>query len=70
MLELAIATYALSLDIKEKRHLLLYTVLHRLSFLYVIDIIRMLSQLEEVFHYPMKWEIMEHHGTATIQKNV
>ena len=70
ILEVAIATYALSLDIKEKRHLLLYTALHRLSFLYVIDIIRMLSQLEEVFHYPMKWEIMEHHGTATIQKNV
>jgi poly-beta-1,6 N-acetyl-D-glucosamine synthase len=70
ILEVAVAVYALSLDIKEKRSLLLYTVLHRLSFLYVIDIIRMLSQLEEVFHYPMKWEIMEHHGTATIQKTV
>lgn len=70
ILEVAVAAYALSLDIKEKRSLLLYTVLHRLSFLYVIDIIRMLSQLEEVFHYPMKWEIMEHHGTATIQKTV
>jgi len=68
ILEVAVAAYALSMDIKEKRSLLLYTVLHRLCFLYVIDIIRMLSQLEEVFHYPMKWEIMEHHGTATIQK--
>jgi len=54
------------MDIREKRSLLLYTVLHRLSFLYILDIIRMLSQLEEVFHYPMKWEKMEHHGTATI----
>jgi hypothetical protein len=69
-LEVAIAAYALSLDIKEKRNLLLYTVLHRLSYLYVIDIIRMLSQLEEMFHYPMQWEKMEHHGTATIQKSV
>ncbi|MGD8543959.1 MAG: glycosyltransferase family 2 protein, partial [Candidatus Bathyarchaeota archaeon] len=70
ILEVAIAAYALSLDIKEKRNLLLYTVLHRLSYLYVIDIIRMLSQLEEMFHYPMQWEKMEHHGTATIQKSV
>lgn len=65
MLEIAVTAYALSLDIREKRSLLLYTVLHRLSFLYLLDIIRMLSQLEEVFHYPMKWEKMEHHGTAT-----
>ncbi len=66
ILEVAVTAYALSLDIREKRSLLLYTVLHRLSFLYILDIIRMLSQLEEVFHYPMKWEKMEHHGTATI----
>ncbi|MGD8505733.1 MAG: glycosyltransferase family 2 protein [Candidatus Bathyarchaeota archaeon] len=66
LLEVAVAAYALSLDIKEKKSLLLYTVLHRLSFLYILDIIRMLSQLEEIFHYPMKWEKMEHHGTATI----
>ncbi len=66
ILEVAVTAYALSLDIREKRSLLLYTVLHRLSFLYLLDIIRMLSQLEEVFHYPMKWEKMEHHGTATI----
>jgi len=66
ILEVAVAAYALSMDIREKRSLLLYTVLHRLSFLYILDIIRMLSQLEEVFHYPMKWEKMEHHGTATI----
>ena len=68
IIEVAVAAYALSLDIKEKKSLLLYTILHRLSFLYILDIIRMLSQLEETFHYPMKWETMEHHGTATIEK--
>jgi len=68
ILEVAVTAYALSLDIKEKKPLLLYTVLHRLSFLYILDIIRMLSQLEEAFHYPMKWEKMEHHGTATISR--
>ncbi|UCC27654.1 MAG: glycosyltransferase [Candidatus Bathyarchaeota archaeon] len=66
VLEVAVAAYALSLDIKERKSLLLYTVLHRFSFLYILDIIRMLSQLEEVFHYPMKWEKMDHQGTATI----
>ena len=66
VLEVAVAAYALSLDIKEKKSLLLYTVLHRLSFLYILDIIRMLSQLEEGFHYPMKWEKMEHHGTVVV----
>jgi poly-beta-1,6 N-acetyl-D-glucosamine synthase len=65
VLEAAVAAFALSLDIKEKRNLLLYTILHRLTYVYVIDIIRMLSQLEEIFNYPMKWEKMEHHGTAT-----
>jgi poly-beta-1,6 N-acetyl-D-glucosamine synthase len=66
ILEIAVAAYALSMDIKEKRSLLLYAVLYRLTYLYVVDIIRMLSQLEETFHYPMKWEKMEHHGTVTI----
>jgi biofilm PGA synthesis N-glycosyltransferase PgaC len=66
LLEVGVAAYALSLDIKEKKSLLLYTVLHRLSFLYILDIIRMLSQLEETFHYPMKWEKMDHHGTVAV----
>ncbi len=69
ILEVAVAAYALSMDIEEKRYLLLYTVLHRLSYVYVVDIIRMLSQLEEVFHYPMKWEKMEHHGTVATERS-
>jgi poly-beta-1,6 N-acetyl-D-glucosamine synthase len=67
VLEVAVAAYAISLDIREKKSLLLYTVLHRLSFLYILDIIRMLSQLEENFHYPMKWEKLEHNGTVSIE---
>lgn len=66
ILEAAVAAYALSMDIKERRSLLLYTVLHRLFYMYVVDIIRMLSQLEEMFHYPMRWEKMEHQGTVDI----
>ncbi len=67
LLEIAAAAYALSLDIREKPPLLLYAVFHRLSYVYIVDILRMLSQLEEVFHYPMKWELMDHEGTANIQ---
>ncbi|MFQ5836469.1 MAG: glycosyltransferase family 2 protein [Candidatus Bathyarchaeia archaeon] len=67
ILEVIVAIYAISMDVKERRRLLLYTVLHRLFYMYVVDIIRMLSQLEEAFHYPMKWEKTEHHGTAGIQ---
>ncbi len=66
LLEVFVTAYALSLDIKEKKPLILYSILHRLSFLYILDILRMLSHLEEAFHYPMKWEKMEHRGTATI----
>ncbi|UCH70890.1 MAG: glycosyltransferase [Candidatus Bathyarchaeota archaeon] len=67
IIEVALAVYALSLDIREKKSLLLYTILHRLSFLYILDILKVLSQLEETLHYPMRWEKMEHHGTATVQ---
>ena len=66
ILEIAIAAYALSLDFKEKKTLIVYTILHRLSFLYTLDIIRMLSQLEETLHYPMKWEKIEHRGIETV----
>jgi poly-beta-1,6 N-acetyl-D-glucosamine synthase len=66
LIEVAIAVYALSLDVQEKKTLISYTILYRLSFIYILDIIRMLSQLEETFHYPMKWEKIEHHGIETV----
>ena len=62
VIEVFVTVYALSLDFKEKKILIVYAILHRLFFLYILDIIRMLSQLEETLHYPMKWEKMEHHG--------
>ena len=66
VIEIFVTAYALSLDVKEKKTLIVYTVLHRLSFLYVLDIIRMLSQLEETLHYPMKWEKMDHQGIEIV----
>jgi len=66
LIEVAIAAYALALDVKEKKTLIAYTILNRLSFIYVLDMVRMLSQLEQVFHYPMKWEKIEHHGIETV----
>jgi cellulose synthase/poly-beta-1,6-N-acetylglucosamine synthase-like glycosyltransferase len=70
IIEVTVTAYALSLDTKEKKSLLLYTILHRLFFLYILDILRMISQLEETLHYPMKWETMEHHGTANIVRAI
>jgi poly-beta-1,6 N-acetyl-D-glucosamine synthase len=66
LFEVAVAAYAISLDVKERHRLLVHAALHRLSFTYILDILRMLSQLEEVFHYPMKWEKMDHKGTSTL----
>ena len=66
VLEVAIAAYALSLDFHEKRVLLIYAVPYRLVYTYVVDIMRMVSHLEEVFHYPMKWEKIDHQGTAAL----
>ena len=64
LIEVLVTVYALSLDGKERKSLIGYAILHRLSFLYVLDIIRMISQLEEALHYPMKWEKIDHHGLA------
>jgi cellulose synthase/poly-beta-1,6-N-acetylglucosamine synthase-like glycosyltransferase len=66
LFEVAVAAYAISLDVKERHRLLIHAAIHRLSFTYVLDILRMLSQLEEVFHYPMKWEKMDHKGTSAL----
>jgi poly-beta-1,6 N-acetyl-D-glucosamine synthase len=66
VLEVTIAAYALTLDVKEKKSLIVYSILYRLSFIYVLDIVRMLSQLEETFHYPMKWEKIEHRGIENV----
>jgi len=69
VIEVFVTAYALSLDVKEKKTLIIYAVFHRLSFLYVLDIIRMLSQLEETLHYPMKWEKMDHQGIETDKRS-
>ena len=66
VIEVFITAYALSLDLKEKKTLILYSILHRLFFFYILDILRMLSQLEETLHYPMKWEKMEHRGMEPV----
>jgi len=66
VIEVFVTAYALSLDVKEKKSLIIYSVLHRLSFLYMLDIIRMLNQLGETLHYPMKGEKMEYKGIESI----
>jgi len=64
LLELAIVIYALSIDVKEKRRLVLYILPYKLVYALIIDVTRMLSQLEQIFNYPMKWEKAERYGTV------
>ena len=68
LLELVIVIYALSIDVKERRRLALYVLPYKLVYALVIDVTRMLSQLEQIFNYPMKWEKAERYGTVEGKK--
>lgn len=69
LLELVIVVYAFSIDVKEKRRLALYILPYKLVYALVIDVIRMLSQLEQIFNYPMKWEKAERYGSVEGKRN-
>jgi len=64
LLELVIVIYALSIDVKERCRLALYVLPYKLVYALVIDVTRMLSQLEQIFNYPLKWEKAERYGTV------
>ncbi|MHA2253958.1 MAG: glycosyltransferase family 2 protein, partial [Candidatus Kariarchaeaceae archaeon] len=56
ILEIVVGIYAVLVDIEEKPQLILNIIGYNLFYAYVIDTIRILSQLEQYFNYPMKWE--------------
>lgn len=56
LLEIAVAIYAVHVDVKEKPRLVLYVVLYKFFYSYIIETFRLLSHLEEGLKYPMKWE--------------
>jgi poly-beta-1,6 N-acetyl-D-glucosamine synthase len=65
VLELIVAMYAIMIDVKEKPRLALDFLLFKFLFLNLINIIRVLSQIEELLNYPMKWEIAQRRGTIS-----
>lgn len=63
--ELFVTLYAIIIDVKEKPRLALNLLLYKFIFLNLINIIRVLSQIEELLNYPMKWEIAQRRGTIS-----
>ncbi|NHJ84137.1 MAG: glycosyltransferase [Asgard group archaeon] len=67
LLELIVTMYAIMIDTKEKPRLALNLLIYKFFFLNLINIIRVLSQLEELLNYPMKWEVTQRSGTFSGQ---
>ena len=65
VLELFVTMYAILVDVKEKPRLALNFLLYKFFFLNLINIIRVLSQIEELLNYPMKWEIAQRKGSIS-----
>ncbi len=51
--------YAIYVDVREKPKILFYIIAYKLFYGYMINTIRILSQLEQYLKYPMKWEIIK-----------
>lgn len=62
ILEVGVALFAVAMDIKEKPRLVLLVVLQKLFYGYFVDLLRILSQIEQALHYPMKWETAQRLG--------
>ncbi len=62
ILEICVTVYAVSVDVKEKPKLAVYVILYKLFYGYLIDTIRILSQVEQYLGYPMKWETATRSG--------
>jgi poly-beta-1,6 N-acetyl-D-glucosamine synthase len=63
--ELLVTLYAIIIDVNENPRLALNLLLYKFFFLNLINIIRVLSQIEELLNYPMKWEIAQRSGTIS-----
>ncbi len=64
ILEICVIVYAVTVDVKEKYKLIVYIFLYKLFYGYLIDTIRILSQVEQYLRYPMKWETATRSGVT------
>jgi poly-beta-1,6 N-acetyl-D-glucosamine synthase len=62
LLELLVTMYAILIDVREKPRLALNILLYKFFFMNLINIIRVLSQIEELLNFPMKWESVQRRG--------
>jgi len=58
-IEIAISMFAVYIDVREKPKILVYFIAYKLFYGYMMNTIRILSQLEQYLKYPMKWEVIK-----------
>jgi len=59
VIEIVIIMYAIFVGVKEKPKILFHIIAYKLFYGYMINTIRILSQLEQYLKYPMKWETIK-----------
>lgn len=65
MFDVCVAIYAIKVDIKESPKLLVHIIMFKIFYVNLMDTLRIMSQLEEYLHYPMRWEITKRSGKIT-----
>ncbi len=70
IIEIAISMYAVYVDVNEKPKILFYLIVYKLFYGYMINTIRILSQLEQYLKYPMKWEVIKRTSAIPIYKEL
>jgi len=70
IIEIAISIYAVYVDVREKPKILFYLIAYKLFYGYMINTIRILSQLEQYLKYPMKWEVIKRTSAIPLYKEL
>ena len=70
IIEIAISMYAVYVDVREKPKILFYLIAYKLFYGYMINTIRILSQLEQYLKYPMKWEVIKRTSAIPLYKEL
>ncbi|MFX0032879.1 MAG: glycosyltransferase [Candidatus Hodarchaeota archaeon] len=70
IIEIAISTYAIYVDVREKPRILFYIIAYKLFYGYMTNTIRILSQLEQYLKYPMKWEAIKRTSAISLYKEL
>jgi poly-beta-1,6 N-acetyl-D-glucosamine synthase len=70
IIEIAISTYAIYVDVREKPKILFYIIAYKLFYGYMTNTIRILSQLEQYLKYPMKWEAIKRTSSIPLYREL